>query len=104
MAITMRTASPWWASLIFGIGLFLIFLGQRLFGHLPSLKTALTVIGVISLVAITGLRGFTAMRTTGARRAVERTLLMCQLGVLVSLVLYTLTTKWGMNLFSMTEK
>jgi hypothetical protein len=44
------------------------------------------------------------MRTTGARRAVERTLLLCQLGVLVSLVLYALTTNWGMGLFTMTEK
>src|SRR5687768_10737087 len=104
MAITMRTASPWWASLIFGVGLLVVFLGQRLFGHLPTGKMALTVIGVILLVGITGLRGFTAMRTSGARRAVERTLLICQLGVLVSLVLYALTTKWGMGLFSMTEK
>jgi hypothetical protein len=44
------------------------------------------------------------MRTTGARRAVERTLLLCQAGVLLSLVLYALTTKWGLGLFSMTEK
>jgi hypothetical protein len=104
MAMTMRTASPWWASLVFGLGLFFVVLGERLFGHLPSLRMAMTVIGVITLVAITGLRGFTAMRTTGARRAVERTLLMCQLGVLLSLVLYALTTKWGMGLFTMTEK
>lgn len=104
MAMNMRTASPWWASLVFGIGLFFILLGERLFGHLPGLRVAMTAIGVIMLVAITGLRGFTAMRTSGARRAVERTLLLCQLGVLVSLVLYALTTKWGMGLFSMTEK
>jgi hypothetical protein len=104
MAITMRTASPWWASLVFGLGLFFIILGERLFSHLPSLRMAMTVIGVITLIAITALRGFTTMRTTGARRAVERTLLMCQLGVLFSLFLYALTTKWGMGLFTMTEK
>jgi hypothetical protein len=104
MAMTMRTASPWWASLIFGVGLFFVVLGERLFGHLPTLRMVMTVIGVIALVAITGLRGFTAMRTSGARRAVERTLLICQLGVLVSLVLYALTTKWGLGLFTMTEK
>jgi hypothetical protein len=102
--MNMRTASPWWASLVFGIGLFFILLGERLFGHLPGLRVAMTAMGVITLVAITGLRGFTAMRTTGARRAVERTLLLCQLGVLVSLVLYALTTNWGMGLFTMTEK
>jgi len=100
----MRTASPWWASLVFGLGLFFILLGERLFGHLPTLRMTMTVIGVLALVAITGLRGFTMMRTSGARRAVERTLLFCQLGVLVSLVLYALTTKWGMGLFTMTDK
>lgn len=104
MAMTMRTASPWWASLVFGVGLFFILLGQRLFGHLPTLKMTMTVIGLIAVIAITGLRGFTAMRTQGARRAVERTLLLCQLGVLVSLVLYALTTSWGMGLFTMSEK
>ncbi len=104
MAMTMRTASPWWASLVFGLGLFFILLGERLFGHLPTLRMVMTTIGVITLVAITGLRAFTMMRTTGARRAVERTLLICQGGVLLSLVLYALTTKWGMGLFTMTEK
>lgn len=102
--MAMRTASPWWASLVFGLGLFFILLGERLFGHLPTLRMTMTVIGVLALVAITGLRGFTMMRTSGARRAVERTLLFCQLGVLVSLVLYALTTKWGMGLFTMTDK
>ena len=104
MAMKMRTASPWWASLIFGVGLLFILLGERLFGHSPTLRGVLTVFGVIGVVAITGLRGFTTMRTSGARRAVERTLLFCQAGVLFSLVLYALTTKWGMGLFSMTEK
>lgn len=102
--MAMRTASPWWASLVFGLGLFFILLGERLFGHLPTLRMTMTVIGVLALVAITGLRGFTTMRTQGSRRAVERTLLLCQIGVLVSLVLYALTTKWGMGLFTMTEK
>ncbi len=104
MAMTMRTASPWWASLVFGLGLFFILLGERLFGHLPTLRMVMTTIGVITLVAITGLRAFTMMRTTVARRAVERTLLICQGGVLLSLVLYALTTKWGLGLFTMTEK
>jgi hypothetical protein len=100
----MRTASPWWASLVFGSGLLFVVLGERLFGHVPTVRMVLTVIGVLALLGVTGLRGYTMMRTTGARRAVERTLLFCQVGVLVSLVLYALTTKWGIGLFSMTEK
>ncbi|NVB80177.1 MAG: hypothetical protein HOV81_17415 [Kofleriaceae bacterium] len=100
----MRTASPWWASLIFGIGLLFILLGERLFGHLPGIRMGLTTIGVILLVAITGLRAFTMMRSAGGRRAVERTFFVCQVGVLASLVVYALTTRWGVNLFGITEK
>lgn len=102
--MAMRTASAWWASLVFGSGLLLIFFGERLFGHIPSIRMALTGIGVIEMLAITGLRAFTMMRTTGARRAVERTLLLCQLGALLGLVFYAFTTNWGLGLFSMTEK
>src|SRR5712671_3719409 len=102
--MAMRTASPWWLSLVFGVGLLEIFLGQRLFGHLPAIGGFQTVLGLIILVAVTGLRAFTTMGTTSSRRAVERTLLMCQLGVLLALFLYALTTKWGMSHFSFSEK
>ena len=81
MAITMRTASPWWASLAFGGGLFLVFLGERLFGHLPGIRLGLTGLGLAVLLAFTGLRVWTTVATAGARRRVERILLMCQLGV-----------------------
>ena len=76
--MVMRTASPWWASLVFGLGLFFLLLGERLFGHLPTMRATMTTIGVIALVSVTGLRAFTTVRTTGGRRAVERTLLLCQ--------------------------
>jgi hypothetical protein len=102
--MAMRTASPWWASLVFGLGLLFVLLGQRLFGHVPGPRTFLTAVGVIALVGITALRAFTMVQTQGGRRAVERVLLLCQLGVLVSLVLYALTTKWGVNLLGITEK
>ncbi len=102
--MAMRTASPWWASLVFGFGLFFVMLGERLFGYSPSVRMVLTAFGVIAMVGITALRAYTFLRTTGARRAVERTLLICQLGVVVALVLYALTTTWGVGLFDMTEK
>jgi hypothetical protein len=89
---------------VFGFGLFFVMLGERLFGHVPSVRMVLTGVGILSMLGITGLRAFTFMRTSGARRAVERTLLFCQVGVLVSLVLYALTTSWGVGLFDMTEK
>src|SRR5690606_14425964 len=94
----------WWASLVFGGGLLFILLGERLFGHVSGVRMGLTTIGVMVVLAITLLRAFTAMRTTGARRAVERTLLFCQLGVIAALVLYALTTNWGLDIFTSTEK
>jgi hypothetical protein len=100
----MRTASPWWASLVFGVGLLFILLGERLFGHLPGVRLVLTTLGVLAVVGITALRGFTFAKTRGARHNVERTLLLCQGGVLVALVLYAFTTKWGMAHFTMTDK
>jgi hypothetical protein len=102
--MAMRTASPWWASLIFGVGLFFVMLGERLFGHVPSVRMVLTATGVIAMLAITGLRVLALLRTKGARRAVERTLLLCQAGALLALFFYALSTKWGVGLMSMTDK
>lgn len=102
--MAMRTASPWWASLVFGVGLLFVLLGERLFGHLPGVRLVMTVIGVLAILGITGLRGWTYAATTGARRNVERTLLLCQVGVVLALLIYAFTTKWGMGHFTMTEK
>lgn len=96
--MAMRTASPWWASLAFGVGLFFIFVSERLLSHKEGLRVALTGMGVILLLAITGARIWTTTSTRGARRNVERTLLLAHVGTLLALFLYMLTTKWGMDL------
>jgi hypothetical protein len=101
--MVMRTASPWWASLVFGLGLLLVLIGERLFGHLGLGRMALTGIGLVAVLGVTGLRAWTAMSTTGARRSVERTLLLCHAGVIVALLLYALTTKWGLGHFHFSE-
>ncbi|MEO8553714.1 MAG: Gldg family protein, partial [Kofleriaceae bacterium] len=100
----MRTASPWWASLLFGVGLLLMFVGERLFGHLPGTRMVMTGLGLLLVLGVTGLRAYTTVATTGSRRNVERTLLYCQLGVVLSLVLYAFTTKWGLGHFHFSEK
>jgi hypothetical protein len=99
----MRTASPWWASLVFGLGLLFVVLGERLFDQ-PGMRFMLTLLGVTACVGMTGLRAWTTMSSKGARRNIERTLLLCQGGVLLALLLYTFTTKWGMGHFAMTDK
>jgi hypothetical protein len=100
----MRTASPWWTSLVFGVGLLLLLIGERLYGYNGTYRWPLDVFAFIAIFGTTGLRAYTTFATTGARRSVERTLLACHLGVLVSLLLYLLTTKWGLSHLHFTEK
>lgn len=101
--MAMRTASPWWASLTFGIGLLCFFLGERFFGHLSGVRFVLTGLGVLALVAVTGARAWAMMSSTGARRRVERTLVWCHAGTLLALVLYVLTTDWGLARLGITD-
>lgn len=93
--MAMRTASPWWASLAFGIGLLVFLLGERFFGHLSGVRFVLTGLGVLLMLAVTGARAWTTTGSAGARRRVERTLLVSHLGTGLALVLYVLTTDWG---------
>jgi hypothetical protein len=102
--MAMRTASPWWASLVFGAGLLILFVGERIFGFQPTARWILDIIALLAILGTTALRGWTTMATTGARRKVERALLLCQLGVLLSLILYLFTTKWGMAHLHLSEK
>jgi hypothetical protein len=91
----MRTASPWWVSLAFGVGLFCVFLGERVFGGMPDLRVTVTGLGVVTALAVIGVRTFTTLGSRGARRQVERTLLLCHLASLLALILYAATTAWG---------
>jgi hypothetical protein len=99
----MRTASPWWASLIFGIGLVFFLLGERFFGHLAGARFVLTGIGVLLILGITLARAWTTLGSAGARRRVERVLLTCHAGSVLALILYLLSTDWGLNLFGLSE-
>ena len=101
--MAMRTASPWWASLTFGIGLLCFFLGERFFGHLSGVRFVLTGLGVLAIVAVTGARAWAMASSTGARRRVERTLLWAHVGTLLAIGLYVLTTEWGLARLGITD-
>ncbi len=101
--MAMRTASPWWASLAFGVGLLLFFLGERLFGYSSGARFVLTGLGVLLILGVTAARAWTMSSSTGARRRVERTLLLCHLGTALALVLYVLTTDWGLAKLNLTD-
>jgi hypothetical protein len=97
--MAMRTATPWWASLVFGVGLLLFLLGERLFGHLTGVRFFLTGLGVLLILAITAVRAWAMVSSSGARGRVERTLLLSHVGTLLGLVLYTLSTEWALAKF-----
>ena len=42
--MAMRTASPWWLSLVLGVGLFLFFIGERLFGHESGVRGVMSML------------------------------------------------------------
>ena len=100
--MAMRTASPWWLSLWFGVGLLLVLLGERVFDS-PGLHYVCTGVGLGLVVAVTAGRAWAMLGTTGARRHVERTLLVCHVATLVGLALYLMTTEWGMTKLSLGE-
>ena len=93
--MAMRTASPWWLSLWFGVGLLLVLLGERVFDS-PGLHYICTGVGIGLVAAVTAGRAWAMLGTSGARRHVERTLLVCHGATLVGLALYLMTTDWGM--------
>ncbi|MBP6633674.1 MAG: Gldg family protein [Kofleriaceae bacterium] len=99
----MRTASPWWASLIYVIGLFLLFLGQRSFHGVDGIGSLATLVGALLVVGITAARVWTTLGSRGGRRRVERTLLLAHVGAGAALLLYALTTKAGLGLVGVTE-
>ncbi|MBA2543948.1 MAG: Gldg family protein [Deltaproteobacteria bacterium] len=92
--MAMRTASPFWLSLVFGVGLFFIFLGERL-APVPSIRVVLTLIGLAVVIITTAARAWTASGTKGARQRIERALFACHIGAIIALVIYAMTTSWA---------
>ena len=100
--MAMRTASPWWVSLWYGAGLLLLLLGERLLDQ-NSLHYPLSGLGLLLVVASTGARAWTTLGTSGARRRVERILLLGHLAGVVGILVYILSTDWGMAKLALSE-
>jgi hypothetical protein len=69
---------------------------ERLFTDPEWLHYGITGIGLGLIVAVTVARGWTLAGSKGGRRNIERTLFVCSVGVLVGLLVYALSTPWGM--------
>lgn len=101
--MAMRTASPWWLSLVLGVGLLMTFMGERLFAHESGLRGMFTMVGIVLVLGVTAVRAWTMFGSQGNRKKVERVLLFCHIATCVALVLYALTTNWGLGKLALSE-
>jgi len=92
--MAMRTASPFWLSQVFGAGLLLIFIGERL-APVDSFRVVLSGVGVATVLVVTAARGWTMTSSKGSRQRIERTLFGCHAATVIALVLYAMTTSWA---------
>lgn len=93
--MAVRTASPWWLTAALGFGLVLLFLGERAFDHLDTARIIFSGFGAVLVLGTTAVRALAMVKSRGERRRVERIFLYAQLGVIVALCGYVLTTDWG---------
>ncbi len=78
------------------VGLLAIFAGEHAFSH-TSFAAVLTWLGIIAVAGAALLRGWVTMQSDGAHRKMEVISAGCNLGVLVALFGYYLTTQSGMD-------
>ena len=102
MAVSVKT--PWWCSGLLGLGLILIFAGERAFAHLDAWQKGFTFAG-LALVAIASLiRLVVWTKATGRQKKVEWISLLCHVGVIAALAMYYTTTTPGMEMVKMTTE
>jgi hypothetical protein len=100
MAVIRRT-SPGWATWILLGGLVALFLGERVFGHIPTARLVLSGAGLAALLSMTVWRARVFLGASGPARRVERLLLLGSAGCTVAVGLYFASTDAGLRLLSL---
>jgi hypothetical protein len=96
--VALRELSLLSVALLF-VGLVAIFSGEHAFAH-TSFSTILTWLGIIAVTSAVGMRGWATIQSDGAHRKIEMISAACNMGVLIALLGYYLTTQSGMDLFA----
>ncbi len=96
--MALRTVSPVWLTAILCLGLFLLLLGERALGDMNLLRTVPSLLGVLAVLGSTIFRVVAFKKAPSEHRKVELTFLWCQLGVVVAVIGYFLTTPTGAGL------
>jgi hypothetical protein len=89
------TSAPGWVLALYLGGLVLVYVGERVLSGLEKGAGFVTLLGVLGVLAGTGLRFSPRFRTGGERRSIERLLAVLSVVGLVSLGLYFATTSGG---------
>ena len=97
-AVATPSAPGWVLGLYLG-GLALVYTGEHVLSGLEKGPAAVTAVGVILVVIATGLRLSPRFRAGGDRRSIESLLAVLSGVGLLGLVLYFLTTPWGVEHF-----
>jgi len=95
--MALRVSSPWWLAALLLLGLIALFMGERAFAH-TDIASALSWFGCVLIAVSIGMRGWVITKTEGSQRRIESISVLCQLGLLLALVGYWLTTSAGMSL------
>ncbi len=83
-----------WSSVLLGLGLALIFIGERIFGE-GTLRNASVISGAVAALLSIGMRIADRARAQGNAKLVETRLLAAHAVSLLALVVYILATDWG---------
>ncbi len=97
-AVATPSAPGWVLGMYLG-GLALVYTGEHVLSGLEKGPAAVTAVGVLLVVIATGLRLSPRFRAGGDRRSIESLLAVLSGVGLLGLVLYFLTTPWGVEHF-----
>ncbi|HYQ01762.1 MAG TPA: Gldg family protein [Polyangiaceae bacterium] len=90
-------AAPGWVFPLYAGGMTLVFLGERVLSGLEKGRGAATALGVLCVVAATGLRFSPRFKTGGERKSIEAVLAVLSATGLVALAIYFATTDAGVD-------
>jgi len=90
-------AAPGWVFPLYAAGMGLVFLGERVLSGLEKGSGAATALGVLCVIAATGVRFSPRFKTGGERKSIETVLAVLSLTGLLALAVYFATTDAGVD-------
>jgi hypothetical protein len=94
-ASSFSGAAPSWIFPLYAAGMVLVFIGERVLSGLDKGAGAATALGLVAVVAATGLRFSPRFKSGGERKSIESLLALLSLAGLVAVAIYFATTDSG---------